>query len=162
MSQVLGSLKKLCLCNKRIDFPVNLLHSSSERGWQPIKGSLLERDEGRAEDSSIESGKEDDDSPPIWGQEIAIGRRDSGDDALEPESPEIIGHLAGGVMIQTDSQKRSHMFPKATVGESIKEMDKQAKCQKETHHPWVSELETWRSLTVMLSGLDNPLDALRG
>jgi hypothetical protein len=54
------------------------------------------------------------------------------------------------------------MFPKATVGESIKEMDKQAKCQKETHHPWVSEFETWRSLTVMLSGLDNPLDALRG
>jgi hypothetical protein len=122
----------------------------------------LERNEGRAEYSSVESGKEDDDSPPIRGQEIAIGRRDSGDDALEPESPEIIGHLAGGVMIQTDSQKSSHLYPKATVGEAIKEMDKQAKCQKETHHPWVSEFETWRSLTVMLSGLDNPLDALRG
>ena len=162
MSQVLGSHKKPCLCNKRIDFPVNLLQGSPERGWQPIKGGLLERNEGRAEYSSIESGKEDDDSPPIRGQEIAIGIRDSGDDALEPESPEIIGHLAGGVMIQTDSQKRSHLYPKATVGESIKEMDKQAKCQKETHHPWVSELETWRSLTVMLSGLDNPLDALRG
>jgi hypothetical protein len=65
-------------------------------------------------------------------------------------------------MIQTDSQKSSHLYPKATVGEAIKEMDKQAKCQKETHHPWVSEFETWRSLTVMLSGLDNPLDALRG
>ena len=82
------------------DFPVNLLHGSPERGWESFKGSLLECDEGRAEDSSIESGKEDDDSPPIRGQEIAIGKRDSGDDALEPESPEIIGHLAGGVLIQ--------------------------------------------------------------
>jgi hypothetical protein len=70
-------------------------------------------------------------------------------DALEPESSEIIGHAVGGVPIQTDSQERSHFCPKGTVGESIKEIDKQAECQKKTHRPWVSEFQAWLIATVM-------------
>lgn len=93
-------------------------------------GTVVEHDEYRVEDSSIEPGKEDGNSPAEGSQEITIRGRDSGDYSLESESPEIIGHLTGAVVIRTDSQKSSHLYPESAVGESIEEMDKQAECQE--------------------------------
>jgi len=160
LGQVLGSFEKLCLSNKRIDLPVNALKGFPERVWHAVMGSFLERNQGRVEDSGIESGKEDGDSSPIGGKKITIGGRNSGDDPFEPESPEIISHLAGCVMI--GCQKGSHLYPEATVGESIDEMNKQRERQEKTHHPRVSKLHAWCSLTVMLGGLNDPLDGLSG
>ena len=79
-----------------LDFGVELVEGGAQRAGQRSSSGSRAAQFG-PQDAEIELGVEEGDLEPIAGGGVAMGLGDAMDEAFEPQAPQVVGHLRGGV-----------------------------------------------------------------
>jgi len=89
----------------------------------------------RAEYAGCETREQTGDLPAIWCDEVVVGARSPEEQALEPQTPQIGSHLAGGVFTRSDTEQIGNQQPRSRVVEAVDQVLKQGECQKQAIAP---------------------------
>jgi hypothetical protein len=114
-----------------------------------------------SKDPSLQSREQPGNFPAIGCDEIAVGARRAEDQTLESQSPQVIAHLAGGVLADGNAEQIGDLFPQAAIVETVDQVLKQGQGQKQGHDSGLTELQCRRLLTIFVDGrLHHALDAV--
>ena len=140
------------------DFEIELIEGCAKRGRQLV-GVGQQRGPVRPKDAEIELRVEEGDFEPVAGRGIPMRLRDTVDQAFEPESPEVVGHLGRGIRT---TEERFHVGAEITIAEAAREMGEGAEGLEERHHARVAEAQRGDALTVLDGWALKPVQGLLG
>ena len=112
-----------------LDFEIEMIEGRSEGAWYVIVFGEQRGPIG-PENPDVELGIEEGDFEAVAGGCVAVRLRDAVDQALESESPEIVGHLGGGIR---PARERFDVGPEVAVVEASRQMGKAAEGLEDGH-----------------------------
>ena len=78
-----------------------------------------EHGDGGPEYASLQAREQPGDFPAIRRDEVAVGAWRPEDQAFEPQAPQIVGHLAGGVFARGDAEQIGDQCPQVAIMETV-------------------------------------------
>jgi hypothetical protein len=138
-----------------LDFVAERMRDVDFPGWFDGSG------QAGSEHTLIEPDQEQAGVAAVGGEFVAGGFGLTTDEALAPESAQIIGHLRGAIIRQVATEQGRHVLSQLGVSEAGRQCQKQAKRREEGHDSGLAEFEARGFLTVGSDGrLQEPLQAL--
>src|SRR4029077_18692255 len=114
--------------------------------------------EERAEKTSVELGVEDGDALALGREHVGVGVRDAGDQPVQPQATQVVGHLAAVVVGAEESGDEP---AKALVGEAGDGVHYTAECAGQGHGAYIAEPECSGPLALPYVGLVDALEERR-
>ena len=94
-------------------------------------------------------------------EEVTVGFGRPEYEPFQAQPAQIIGHLAGGVLLAGDSEQRNNVLTEIAVVKAVDEMLKQRQRYQQSHHAGLAEFQCRRFLTILGDGgLHHALDAV--
>src|SRR5208283_1608869 len=91
------------LIDQLIELGIHAIQGSAEReGQDGVVGR--EHGDGRSEDPRLKPGKQSGDLPAVGCKEITVGAGWPEDEAFEPQTTQIVGHLTARVFADSDAE----------------------------------------------------------
>jgi len=116
---------------------VDVAGDGGERGAEFWWGLGLVGGGERDEEPVVDLGVEDGDPDAIGGEHVAVGVREPADEPVEPQPPQVVGHLPGGV--SRAAEQSGHQDAQVLVGEAGRGEQGVAEGAGQGHDPRIAE-----------------------
>ena len=146
--------------NECVQLHINPLQGQRQLGrqgrWMPLKSC-----QRQTKDACFQAGHEPGYFPAVRGKKVAMSTGRPGDQPLQPQAPQIVGHLRRRVRAGLGSQQLGDMTTQIAIAEALDQVCEQAQRYPQGHHPRITKLQPRRSLTFLRHGrLHHSLDAV--
>src|SRR3989442_6255467 len=152
-----GDGSQSCVVANPLNFSVNANQSVSQASRDGIR-RLADREPTRADDAQVDLRVEQRRFEAVRGWNVAVSPGQTADEALEAQTPEVVGHLARCVGI--DSEQRGNMIAKIRVAKASGKMSKHAQGVEQSHDAGVAEAQARGTLAAFHGGLLNSVESV--
>ena len=142
------SCGKFGLGDEPVEGGIQAFRGVGERAVRRLRATVEELREAGTQDTGVELGEEQRDALAEVGDLIALRVRDAGDESVQPEPAQVIGHPSRGVCLQRDAEQRGDVAAQCGIAESLGQEHEQAQCLQQGHDAGVAERQGGGALAV--------------
>ena len=100
---------------------------SSKRGW-PRWAGVADLGETGAQEVVVDVGEQQRVLQPGVGYAVALAAGDAFDESVDTQAPQVVGHLAGGDVLESFAEEGRGEGAQLTVGESMRQEPVDEQC----------------------------------